>query len=76
MTSSKTFVIGSIFIGLSVFLGLGLVGYGNEPMSELLIISGIKEDLAYQLSKLIFGICSVIAVFLTTKGYVDLNDNN
>lgn len=61
--------IGSVFLGLSVYHGIGVFGFGSDKFFELLVFLNVTPIYSEILSRVLLGILSVAAIFLITRGY-------
>ena len=75
MGNSKI-VVGSVLLGLGVFVGLGAFGFGTDTVGEIALNTGLQEEAASRVSRLLTGVLAAGAVFLGTYGYSEGQDGH
>lgn len=64
----------SIFLGVAVFTGLGLIGTSDNTVGILFQYFGIDEEASFRLSKLVLGVSAGGAIWFLMFGYTELRD--
>lgn len=67
-------ILGSIFLGIAVFTGLGLIGNGDNTVGMLFQYFGVDEEISFRLSKLVLGVSAGGTILFLMFGYAELRD--
>lgn len=66
---SKLYLVGAVFLGLSVYCLLGAFGVGADTAGELFIGLGVPAEFANNASRMFSGTLFAIAVVLQVLGW-------
>jgi hypothetical protein len=74
MEPKNKVILGSIFLGIAVFTGLGFIGSSSDTVDILFQYFGIDEENSFRLSKLVLGVSTGGAIWFLMFGYTELRD--
>ena len=72
MKMDNKYLFGLLLLFPLVFFGLGVVGLGEDHLTNMLMNIVVSEEASYSVAKAIFGVVMAISVFCITLGHQDM----